>query len=103
MGYNKSLMADGGEEPPELGSLSGEWVRERMYVCSACRWESPCLWTMEDHKFLSHPRVHCPQHELIGEQAALSKTVSNNRNPSFILTFYACNDPILDINILKSM
>lgn len=66
---------DKSNEPQELVSLSGEWVRERMYVCSVCRWESPCLWTMEDHKYLSHPRVHCPQHELIGEQTSLSKTI----------------------------
>ncbi|KAL1116807.1 hypothetical protein AAG570_005277 [Ranatra chinensis] len=62
-------------ETTVLGELSGEWVRDRTYICSVCGWETPCLWSMEDHKYEIHPNVLCPQHELVGDDRDLSKLI----------------------------
>ncbi|CAB0007665.1 unnamed protein product, partial [Nesidiocoris tenuis] len=58
-----------------LGELSGEWVRDRLYVCSVCFWKTTCFWTMEDHKYEAHPQVHCPQHNLVSDQQALADII----------------------------
>ncbi|XP_073973771.1 uncharacterized protein isoform X6 [Rhodnius prolixus] len=79
---NDDSTLNGGDDPlnndgisSAIGELSGEWVRERTYVCQVCGWETHCLWSMEDHKYEVHPSVVCPRLELVGDQRKLAKKI----------------------------
>ncbi|XP_014243056.1 uncharacterized protein LOC106663048 isoform X1 [Cimex lectularius] len=92
------------QEEHTLGELSGEWVRDRTYICSVCKWETPCLWTMEDHKYEAHPGIHCPQHELVGDQKTLSYTIYTRLAPveaPFKGPSLPTPEPIADIKCTK--